>query len=106
MDSGDKPFRVLSIDGGGMRGLYTAAYLSSLVQRYSVTRGEAGLDIGKGFDLITGTSTGAIIACGLAAGVSRGGLQRASGGGPAHHSHGVGVSVPEGDLGPLWGAGH
>lgn len=65
-----KALRVLSIDGGGMRGLYTAAYLSSLVRRYAVTRKVAGLDIGKGFDLITGTSTGAIITCALAAGVS------------------------------------
>ena len=64
-----KTRRVLSIDGGGMRGLYTSTYLSSLVRRYSVTRKATGLDIGKGFDLITGTSTGAIIACALAAGV-------------------------------------
>ena len=65
-----KRLRILSIDGGGMRGLYTAAYLSTLAQRYAVSRGEAALDIGKGFDLIVGTSTGAIIACALAAGVS------------------------------------
>ena len=64
-----KTLRVLSIDGGGMRGLYTSVYLSSLVRRYAVTRKATGLDIGKGFDLITGTSTGAIIACALAAGV-------------------------------------
>ena len=70
MTNGPKRLRVLSIDGGGMRGLYTAAYLESLVQRYAVTRGATGLDIGKGFDLIVGTSTGAIIACSLAAGVS------------------------------------
>ncbi len=67
----DEPrrLRVLSIDGGGMRGLYTAAYLSSLAQRYATTREVDALDIGKGFDLITDTSTGAIIACALAAGV-------------------------------------
>ena len=70
MTNRPKCLRVLSIDGGGMRGLYTVAYLESLAQRYAVTRGEAGLDIGKGFDLITGTSTGAIIACALAADVS------------------------------------
>ena len=64
-----RPLRVLSIDGGGMRGLYSAEYLASLVQRYVKTRGLAGIDIGRGFDLITGTSTGAIIACTLAAGV-------------------------------------
>ena len=58
MTNGPKRLRVLSVDGGGMRGLYTAAYLSSLGRRYAVTRDEAGLDIGKGFDLIVGTSTG------------------------------------------------
>lgn len=64
--------RVLSIDGGGMRGLYTASYLEALAQRYTVTRKVAGLDVGKGFDLIAGTSTGAIIACALAAGIPLG----------------------------------
>ena len=66
---GPRPLRVLSIDGGGMRGLYSAAYLSFLVQRYAKARNLDGIDIGKGFDLVTGTSTGAIIACALAAGV-------------------------------------
>ena len=64
-----KRLRVLSIDGGGMRGLYTASYLASLAQRYAATREVARLDIGRGFDLITATSTGAIIACALAAGI-------------------------------------
>ena len=64
--------RILSIDGGGMRGLYTASYLESLAQRYTVTRKVTGLDVGQGFDLIVGTSTGAIIACALAAGVPLG----------------------------------
>lgn len=64
-----RPLRVLSIDGGGMRGLYAAAYLTSLVQRYARTRGLDDMDLGRGFDLITGTSTGAIIACALAAGL-------------------------------------
>ena len=53
-----------------MRGLYSAVYLSSLARRYAETRDVEGLDIGKGFDLITGTSTGAIIACALAADMS------------------------------------
>ena len=52
-----------------MRGLYTASYLNLLTQRYAVTRNVTGLDIGRGFDLIVGTSTGAIIACALAVGV-------------------------------------
>lgn len=64
-----KPIRVLSIDGGGMRGLYTARYLAALADRYARTRKVGSLDIGRGFDLIVGTSTGAIIGCALAAGV-------------------------------------
>lgn len=59
------PFKVLSIDGGGMRGLYSACVLRSLAKIYS----KSSLDIGKGFDLIVGTSTGGIIAAALAHGV-------------------------------------
>ena len=65
-NSTKKPYRVLSLDGGGMRGLYTATVLNTIASRFSYGRGE--LDIGKGFDLITGTSTGGILACALAAG--------------------------------------
>lgn len=55
--------RILSIDGGGIRGTFPAAFLTSL---------EEGLDrpIADYFDLITGTSTGGIIAIGLAMGLS------------------------------------
>lgn len=63
-------FRVLSIDGGGMRGTYTASYLTALERSYAKSRSaEAGLDLGKAFRLIVGTSTGAIVGCGLAAGI-------------------------------------
>lgn len=62
-----KPFRVLTIDGGGMRGLYTASLLNFLVKRFDSD--VINPDIGKSFDLICGTSTGAILACGLAAGI-------------------------------------
>jgi predicted acylesterase/phospholipase RssA len=64
-----KPFRVLSLDGGGMRGIYTAEYLGCLASGFSKRTGRADLDIGKGFDLIVGTSTGAIVGCALVAGV-------------------------------------
>ena len=64
-------FRVLSIDGGGMRGIYTAAYLDALERSFAIRRKHPqGLDIGKAFQLIVGTSTGAIIGCGLAKGVA------------------------------------
>lgn len=63
-----KPFRVLCIDGGGMRGIYTAALLEKLTGYYARERNVEALDIGKGFDLIAGTSTGAILGCAAAIG--------------------------------------
>ena len=63
-----KPYRVLSLDGGGMRGIYTAEFLARLTGQFARIRGEPALDLGRGFDLITGTSTGAIVGCALAIG--------------------------------------
>ena len=51
-------FQILSLDGGGIRGLYSAAVLAKLEEKY-------GINIVDHFDLITGTSTGGIIAIGL-----------------------------------------
>ena len=62
--SGDaETFRILSLDGGGIRGVFPAAFLARL---------EEHLDhpIGHYFDLIAGTSTGGIIAIGLGLGLS------------------------------------
>ena len=66
---GIKPYRVLSLDGGGMRGLYTASVLDELSNRFAGGN-DYQLDIGKGFDLIVGTSTGGILSCALVAGIS------------------------------------
>ena len=63
----NQSYRVLSLDGGGMRGLYTAVVLQTLSNRFSGSNCDR--DIGKGFDLIVGTSTGGILACALAKGV-------------------------------------
>lgn len=59
-----KPFRILSIDGGGIRGILPASILTKLEERYL-----AGKSAGDYFDLITGTSTGGIIALGLSIGL-------------------------------------
>ncbi len=63
-----KPYRVLCLDGGGMRGIYTGAFLARLVDHFAGIRGEPALDLGLGFDLISGVSTGAIVGCALAIG--------------------------------------
>ena len=60
----DRDFRILSIDGGGIRGIYPATFLAGLEERYL-----EGSSVMKYFDLIAGTSTGGIIAIGLAAGL-------------------------------------
>lgn len=51
-----------------MRGIYTAAFLDRLLHQYAIIRGVEALDLGKGFDLISGTSTGAILGCAAAIG--------------------------------------
>ncbi len=55
--------RILTIDGGGIRGTFPAAFLANLEK-------DLEQPIGRYFDLISGTSTGGIIAIGLALGMS------------------------------------
>ncbi|WP_425953335.1 patatin-like phospholipase family protein [Ralstonia pseudosolanacearum] len=59
-------YRVLSLSGGGFRGLYTARLLSRIEQSQAFGEGP----IGSRFDMLAGTSVGGIIAAGLAVGVS------------------------------------
>jgi len=66
-----KTFRILSLDGGGIMGAFSAGVLATFEK---VT----GRRIVEHFDLITGTSTGGIIAIGLAMGAREG-----------HEGHGV-----------------
>jgi patatin-like phospholipase/acyl hydrolase len=61
MDS--QPFRILSLDGGGMMGAFAASALAAFERA-------TGRRIVEHFDLITGTSTGGIIAIGLAMGAT------------------------------------
>jgi predicted acylesterase/phospholipase RssA len=61
----DRPFKILSIDGGGICGILPASVLAELETRF----------LGKGsvaehFDMVAGTSTGGIIALGLAHGLT------------------------------------
>jgi predicted acylesterase/phospholipase RssA len=66
-------FRILSLDGGGIRGAFGAAYLAALEEQLQT--------LGKGklheyFDLIASTSTGAILTLGVALGIPAGTLLR------------------------------
>ncbi|MHC2069745.1 patatin-like phospholipase family protein [Bremerella sp. T1] len=55
-------YRILSLDGGGIRGLITALWLKRLQQKLEKP-------LHTYFDLIAGTSTGAILACGISKGI-------------------------------------
>jgi predicted acylesterase/phospholipase RssA len=56
-------FQVLALDGGGVRGVFTAALLAGLEE-------DLGVSVVEHFDLVVGTSTGGIIALALGAGMT------------------------------------
>lgn len=58
-----KQYKILSIDGGGIKGVFPASFLTSIEE-------SIGGKICEYFDLIVGTSTGGIIALALGAGMS------------------------------------
>jgi len=64
-------FRILSLDGGGIVGAFASSALATFERA-------TGRRVVEHFDLITGTSTGGIIAIGLAMGAREG-----------HEGHGV-----------------
>ena len=57
-----KRFRILSCDGGGIRGLLSAVWLSRLEKKL-------GGPLRDYFDLAAGTSTGSILACAVSLGI-------------------------------------
>lgn len=54
----EKKYRILSIDGGGMKGVFTAYAIWKLEEEFDIK-------IMDYFDMVVGTSTGALIASGL-----------------------------------------
>ena len=60
-------FRILALDGGGLRGTFTAAVLAKWDDMLNTGGGNG---IVKHFDLVAGTSTGAILAIGLGLGLT------------------------------------
>jgi uncharacterized protein len=68
------PKRILALDGGGVRGMLTLQFLQALETLVTARFGEK-TRLCDYFDLIGGTSTGSIIAAGLACGMTVGALQ-------------------------------
>lgn len=58
-----KYFRILSIDGGGIRGILPGQILVELEKKLQRLSGNPGKRIADYFDLIAGTSTGGILTC-------------------------------------------
>jgi predicted acylesterase/phospholipase RssA len=56
--AGSPPFRVLAVSGGGFLGLFAARVLARL-------EAQAGAPLGRCFDLVAGTSVGAVLAAAL-----------------------------------------
>jgi len=65
-----KPIRVLSLNGGGVRGIFTISVLAQIERNIENRTSAKDVKIGDYFDLITGTSIGGILALGLASGKS------------------------------------
>lgn len=61
-----KTVRILSLDGGGIRGIFTNTFMKLFCQQADIP----GNDVWKYFDIITGTSIGGISALGYANGLS------------------------------------
>lgn len=59
----DSRVRILALDGGGIKGVFTAGVLAEFERA-------TGRRVAEHFDLITGTSTGGILAIGLGLGLS------------------------------------
>lgn len=64
----DNKFKILSIDGGGIRGVFAAEYLAKLEQSWK-DQGKENWQVYQNFNLLAGTSTGGIIAIALSLGI-------------------------------------
>lgn len=69
LDPAKAPKRILALDGGGIRGMLTLQFLRAIETMVRQRLGSDAL-LCDYFDLIGGTSTGSIIAAGLACGMS------------------------------------
>jgi predicted acylesterase/phospholipase RssA len=67
---GSGPKRILALDGGGVRGVIAIAFLERIEEILKEQAGGRDVRLADHFDLIGGTSTGAIIGATLALGMS------------------------------------
>ena len=74
LDPAKGPKRILALDGGGIRGILTLQFLRTVETLVKQRLGDDAL-LCDYFDLIGGTSTGSIIAAGLACGMTVDALQ-------------------------------
>ena len=66
----ERPRRILALDGGGIRGLITLGVLEELESKLKARSSDPdGFRLSQFFDMVGGTSTGAIIAAALAIGM-------------------------------------
>lgn len=70
MSAKSSDVKILSLNGGGARGLFTINVLAEIERIIEQKTGQRDVKVGDYFDLITGTSIGGILALGLAAGKS------------------------------------
>lgn len=75
LDAATGPKRILALDGGGIRGILTLEFLKTIEDLVKQRLGDGAL-LCDYFDLIGGTSTGSIIAAGLACGMTIDELQK------------------------------
>ena len=68
---GPGPKRILALDGGGIRGILTVQFLKRIEKLVRDRTGDNSAVLADYFDLIGGTSTGAIIASEGVAGVTK-----------------------------------
>ena len=61
----NKKVCILSIDGGGIRGVIPATILTNMEKRLKEITGDNNAKLTDYFDLFAGTSTGSILVCGL-----------------------------------------
>ncbi|KAJ1433685.1 acyl transferase/acyl hydrolase/lysophospholipase, partial [Ochromonadaceae sp. CCMP2298] len=60
--AGQRGLRILSLDGGGTRGVLSIAYLKEIMRRVNTNQQGGEMEPHQMFDLICGTSTGGVIA--------------------------------------------